>query len=150
MEKGKFYKSKTNNLIVKCSEPENENGSFSGYVVSGESTFQPLNHFSEWWNALNFKEIFPDQISGYHTSVRNTHPTFEDFNQKQVIGLQGQIAEAETKSKGEIRNIENHRMQIWNGTVMSYIRLDKFYTAEKLASFADNVLAEFDKRFNNK
>jgi len=137
MEKGKFYKSKTTNLIVKCSEPKNENGYFSGYVVSGESTFQPLNHFSEWWNAFNFEEVYPDQIPGYHTSVRNTHPTLEDFNKKQVTGPQGQIAETK-------------RRDFWCRTVIAYTGASNSISSNKCIEWADNCLKEFDKRFNNK
>lgn len=83
------------------------------------------------------KEISPDQVPGCHTSVKNTHPTTEDFNKLQAIGPQGQIAETK-------------RRDFWCRTVISYTGAANSVDVNKCIAWADHCLEQFDKRFNNK
>lgn len=96
---------------------------------------------------LDFQREFADIFRKYIEIVDSKIST-DNGTKLQVPGPQGQIPE--TKSKGDVRLIENHRMKLWSDVVIVLIRLDKGYAAELLASRADDILTEFDKRFNNK
>ena len=138
MEKGKFYRSKISSTIVMCTK-ESENGVFCGLVISSDQ--YPKDYFSVSWTAFIFEEIYPDQVPGYHTSVENTHPIMNENTKSEMPA---------SKSKGDVRFIENHRMKLWSDVFITGMKLDKFCLNERLAANADKALAEFDKRFNNK
>lgn len=138
MEKGKFYRSKISSTIVMCTK-ESENGVFCGLVISSDQ--YPKDYFSVSWTAFIFEEISPDQLPGYHTSIKNTHPIIDENTKSEMPA---------SKSKGDVRFIENHRMRLWSDVFIIGMKLDKFCLSERLAVNADKALAEFDKRFNNK
>lgn len=140
MEKGRLYKSKISNTIVMCTK-ESEKGVFCGLVISSDQLYFPKGYYSETWKDFIFEEISPDQVPGYHTSVKNTHPVMSENTKSEMPA---------SKSKGDVRFIENHRMKLWSDVFITGMKLDKFCLSERLAANADKALAEFDKHFNNK
>lgn len=140
MEKGKFYQSKFTDTIVECTESDIDGtGTFCGTVLSG--TKYEKEYWNSQWAVMSFEEITPDMISGYYTSIKNTHPITDKGTKMEVPG---------TKSKGDVRFIENHRMKLWSDVVITLIANETPFGHDIRADRADKVLAEFDKRFNNK
>lgn len=70
-----------------------------------------------------------------------------DFEEELLDVLKKHYKPIETsKSKGDVRFIENHRMKLWCDAAVKLIDNEAFNNLQE----ADHILAAFDKRFNNK
>lgn len=138
MKKGKFYQSRFSKTIVECTE-DSIDDTFCGTVLS--SPRHEKGYWNSEWSVQSFEEITPDTILDYYTTIKNTHPITDNGTKMEVPG---------PKSKGDVRFIENHRMKLWSDVVITLIAKEVSFGNEVMANRADKVLAEFDKRFNNR
>ena len=92
---------------------------------------------------LDFQKEFADIFRKYIEIVDSKIST-DNGTKLQVPGPQGQIPE--TKSKGDVRFIENHRMKLWSDAAIKLIDNEALNNLQE----ADHLLAAFDKRFDKR
>jgi len=102
-------------------------GSISSHIVLGA-----LDYIVD---KNKIEATFPDEYLGYHTSIKNTHPTDND-TKLQIPGPQGQVAETK-------------RRDIWARAAIAVAGSSNCSNIDTPMKWADRILAAFDEKFNN-
>lgn len=134
---GNYYKNNPDGAVYICVDNTLE-ASFDGMCIwPGHRGWAKTGERENMLSKSFFEEIYPDQIPGFHTSIKNTHPITDNGTKLQVPGPQGQIAETK-------------RRDFWCRTVIAYTNASNSSSSDIAIAWADKCLDAFDKRFNNK